>query len=720
MKIVYRVENLDCPHCAAEIEKKIQGMEGISSASLSLAAGTLHLEAESEDGLLEKIQAAADSIEDGVIISEKRHRKSSHAHSHCECGSCHDHHDHTHHEEQHGHSHGNTGKCEIVILAVGAGLFLLGMLAEFLIPVPHLSKALLLAAYLIMGWEVLWSSVKSIGKGQIFDENFLMSVATIGALCIGYWEEAAGVMLFFRIGELFEHIAVERSRKSVMEAIDLRPETVLRLQGDATETIPAEEISVGDMLLVRAGDRIPVDGIIRKGESSLDTSAMTGESVPVNVRTGDQVMSGCINVSGVLEMEATAALEDSMVTRILDSVENAAAGKPKIDRFITRFARIYTPIVVGIAVLTAIVPSLITGEWGHWIYTALNFLMISCPCALVLSVPLAFFSGIGAGSRKGILFKDGISLEVLTKIRAVVMDKTGTLTNGSFSVKSVHAVDCSMQELLKVCAACESASSHPIAKSILEYAAQEQIEFRPAQEVREIAGKGILAVYGGKQIVCGNAAFLEECGISVCDPKLSGTQVHVAADGKYLGCLILSDLPKQNAGDVVAAMKKKGLYTVMLTGDSADHAKEIAAQLQIDETHAGLLPTDKPEYMQKIRKEHGSVLFVGDGINDAPVLSGADVGAAMGSGADAAMEAADVVFLTSDPQAILTSIDIAECVNRTSRFNIAFALAVKFLIMILGFAGFANMWLSIFADTGVTVLCVLFVIWNVHFRYRKC
>ena len=707
MKIVYEIENLDCPHCAGVIEEKIQNMEGVQSASLSLPTKKLHILAEHADGLLERIQQIADSVEEGVIFRESggySHPAHDHAHEHC--------HDHSH------DSHAE-GRGEVVRLAVGAVLFVFGLLAEHLLPVLFLSRILLLAAYLIMGWEVLCSSVKSIGKGQIFDENFLMSIASIGALCVGHWEEAAGVMLFFRIGELFEHIAVERSRKSVMEAIDMRPETAQRITEHGTETVSAEEIAAGDRIMVRAGDRIPVDGIVKKGESTLDTSAMTGESVPVSVKTGDAVMSGCVNLSGVLELEVTAELHDSMVSRILESVENAAAGKPKLDRFITRFARIYTPAVVLTAILTAIVPSLLTGEWEKWLYTALNFLMISCPCALVLSVPLAFFSGIGAGSRKGILFKDGISLEVLTKIRAVVMDKTGTLTNGSFSVRSVYTNACTKSELLAVCAACEQDSTHPIAQSILAHAAAQGISAERTQDVQEIAGKGVLCTIRGKRILCGSRKLLTEQGITVPECAESGTQVHAAADGRYLGCLVLSDQPKPHAAAAVRAMQERGLHTVMLTGDSPEHAQEIAAELGIPEVHAGLLPTEKPEFMEKIRKTHGGVLFVGDGINDAPVLSGADVGAAMGSGADAAMEAADVVFLSSDPQSILTALHIAERVNRTAKISIIFALAVKFLIMILGFAGFANMWLSIFADTGVTMLCVLYVIANVHLYYRK-
>ncbi len=695
MKVIYEIENLDCPHCAAEIERAIGKLEGIRNVSLSLPTKQLHLDAAETDGLLDRIQKTADAIEDGVIFRERTAQKHHHAHLH-------DHH-----------------KKEFLLLGMGVLLFLVGIAAELFLQQEIISKVFLLIAYLVMGWEVLLNSIKSIGKGQIFDENFLMSVATIGALAIGCWEEAAGVMLFFRIGELFEHLAVNRSRKAVMDAIDLRPETALRKNGTQFETIPAQEIRIGDTLLVRAGDRIPVDGVVTKGESALDTSAMTGEPVPLQVSEGDTVMSGCINLSGVLELRASATLQNSMVSRILESVESAAAGKPKIDRFITRFARIYTPIVVAVALLTAIVPSLVTGNWSHWIYTALNFLMISCPCALVLSVPLAFFSGIGAGSTMGILFKDGISLEVLSNIKAVVMDKTGTLTNGRFSVRTVETNHCDMTELIAACVSCEASSAHPIAKSILEFAAENEIPVVPANDIYEIAGKGITGNWNGRKIVCGNAKLLTEMGISVPEVSATGTHVHTAADGTYLGCIVLADLPKPNAASAVKGMRERGLHTVMLTGDHEVNANEISGLLGIAETHAGLLPTEKPEYMEKIRKEHGGVLFVGDGINDAPVLSGADVGAAMGSGADAAMEAADVVFLSSDPEAILTSIEIAERVNSTAKITVAFALGVKLLIMLLGFAGFANMWLSIFADTGVTVLCVLYVIARVHLFYQR-
>ena len=728
MKAVYTVENIDCPNCAAKIERAIAALDEVEEASLSYAQGLLHVTAKSTDGLLEKIQAASDSVEEGAVFAERRkihpHSHVSHHGHEVACRMCDGDHqtEHRAHSQTHSHSHEDTHKltAEHWTLLIGAALFLFGLALHVAHFEPdYLSKGLLLLAYLVMGGGVLLAAGKNILKGQIFDENFLMTVATIGALCIGSWEEAAGVMLFYRIGELFEHLAVERSRKSVMDAIDMRPETVQLCNVDgSTETIPAEYVQPGDRILVRAGDRVPVDGIILKGESTLDTAAMTGEPVPVPVRVGDAVMSGCINQSGVIELKATAALEDSMVQRILDSVENAAAGKPKLDRFITRFARIYTPIVVGVALLTAIVPSLITGNWSYWVYAALNFLMISCPCALVLSVPLAFFSGIGAGSAKGVLFKDGLSLEALDKVQAVVMDKTGTLTEGSFSITAAHS-ESGMENLVRYAAALESYSLHPVAKSILAYAQAQEIAYEQARDIKEIAGKGITGELDGHRIACGNDKLMAMLGVVPPEPPHAGTCVYVTIDEQYFGYLVLSDTVKPHAKETVAAMHDRGLYTVMLTGDSEAHTKAVAKELGIDEMHANLLPDDKPKHMENVRQERGAVLFIGDGINDAPVISGADVGAAMGSGADAAMEAADVVLLGSDPQSILTALHIADRVNKTAKFCIVFALAVKIAVMLAAFFGFANMWVSVFADTGVTILCVLIVLWRVHFYYRR-
>ncbi len=696
IKFVYDVKNIDCAACATKIEHAIRQMNGILSANLSYASGQLHMITDLTDGdmLLEQIRQTTDHITEGVIYTPRQAGKKKT-------------------EETENHS-------ELIVFAIGAVLFLIGILISWLSGSKPLSWIFLTGAYLLMGWEILLNSVKNLRKGQIFDENFLMSIATIGAMAIGEPAEAAGVMLFYRLGELFEHFAVEKSRKSVMNAIDMRPETVQKIFSRTDiRTIPAETVQAGDLLLVRAGDRIPVDGIIKKGKSSLDTSAMTGESVPVEVHPGDSVMSGCINLNGVLELEASANLQNSLVSRVLDSVENAAAGKPKIDRFITRFARIYTPVVVGIAVLTAVIPSVITGNWSHWIYTALNFLMISCPCALVLSVPLAFFSGIGAGSEKGILFKEGISLEALVNIKAVVMDKTGTLTKGNFTVTQAETVHCKTEELFRICAACESYSSHPTAKSILAYMQEQQIDYPDAKQVRELAGRGIMGIVNGMQVACGNEKLMQELDVSYPEEAVDGTCVYVAVDGKYYGRLVLSDAPKEHAEETISELNRRGIYTVMLTGDSPAHTESIAEQLHVQEAHAGLLPTEKPVWLQKIRDAHGAVMFVGDGINDAPVLSGADVGAAMGSGADAAMEAADLVLMHSDPQNIVTAMEIAQRVNQTARLCIFIAMAVKLIIMLLGFAGFANMWLSVFADTGVTILCILIVLFRIYFYYKK-
>lgn len=569
----------------------------------------------------------------------------------------------------------------------------------------------LIIGYLILGKDVLITAAKNIGKGHVFDENFLMGVATIAAIVIGDYKEAVGVMLFYRVGELFEDIAVARSRSQIMEAVDLRPEIVNLVGQDGTiREIPAEEAKVGDVLLVRAGDRIPLEGVVLEGESRLDTSPVTGEPVPVAVVPGSSVTSGCVNLSGVLKMRAEKVLEDSMVTRILNSVENAAASKPKIDRFITRFSKVYTPVVVALAVATAIIPSILTGDWNYWIYTAITFLVISCPCALVLSVPLAFFSGIGAGSKKGILFKGGVAIEALQNVKAVVMDKTGTITKGNFVVQEiVPAGSYSQDELLKTAASCEEASSHPIAVSIMAAANERRLSVEHAKQVKEISGNGILAELSEGTVLCGNRRLLEQnqVDLSAYQPKAYGTEVLLAVDGVYAGYLVISDTVKEDASQAVAAMKQQNIRTVMLTGDAKENAQAVAEKIGIDEVHAKLLPQDKVTELQKIRQKQGSVMFVGDGINDAPVLAGADVGAAMGSGADAAIEAADVVFMTSSMEAIPQSLKIARATGRIAKQNVAFALVIKALVMVFGLLGLANMWMAVFADTGVAVICIL-------------
>ena len=632
-------------------------------------------------------------------------------HSHCSCGHHHDHHDH-HDHDCHcgcGHEHiSHENHYEKLQLGVGVILFLLGILMEQRFPT--LSIVCFVITYALLGSEILIQAGKSLTKGHVLDENFLMGIATIAAFIIGAYGEAVGVMLFFRVGEFFEHTAVKKSRKQIMEAVDMRPETVHLIQGEEVHTIPAEEAKVGDVVLVKPGDRIPLDGVVVHGESRIDTAPVTGEPVPVKVREGDSVISGCVNASGALQVRVEKMLEDSMVSRILHAVENAAAGKPKMDRFITRFARVYTPFVVALALATAIIPSIITGDWKFWIYTAITFLVISCPCALVLSVPLAFFSGIGAGSKRNILFKGGVALETLNQIKAVVLDKTGTITKGEFEVQECVAYkDYNEQMILTMAACAEMDSTHPIGCSIVAKAKEQNLDLERPKMVEEISGKGICAVIGGVEVLCGNRQLMDLYQIHIKEQEttLYGTEVFVAIDGEPAGHIIIADTVKTESEKSITKLKKNGLKTVMLTGDTVSCAETIAKQTGIEEYYAKLLPEDKVEKLEKIREQYGPVLFVGDGINDAPVLAGADVGAAMGSGADAAIEAADVVFMTSSVEAIPEAITLAKETNRIAVQNVVFALATKAAVMILGLFGFANMWLAVFADTGVAMLCVL-------------
>ena len=643
------------------------------------------------------------------------HHHEEHDHD-CGCGHHHheehDHECHCGHDHDcscgHDHSHGGESPRPLII---GAALFAAGLLLA------HTGNTLVsllicLAAYVLLGKDVISTAVRNLTKGHVFDENFLMSIATIGAFFIGEYPEAVGVMLFYRVGEYFEHKAVERSRSQIMEAVDLRPEVVQLLKGDTVTEIPAAEAIVGDRLLVRPGDRIPLDGTVVEGYSRIDTAPITGEPVPVRVAPGDKLISGCINTVGQLTMEVEKPLAESMVTRILDSVESAAASKPKIDRFITRFARIYTPIVVFSALAVAVIPSLVTGNWGYWVYTALTFLVMSCPCALVLSVPLAFFAGIGAGSKKGILFKGGTSIEAMSKVKAVVMDKTGTLTRGEFKLQTLVGG----MPLLQVCASCEQNSTHPIAVSIVSAAKEKKVELIQPEKVLELPGKGIHAYLQGNDVLCGSAQLLRERGVDFQEEKGPGTKVFVSVNGVYQGFLVIDDTLKPGSEPAVRQLRADGIATVMLTGDSENSARAVASAVGITEVYAGLLPQQKLERLQAIRTETGAAMFVGDGINDAPVLAGADVGAAMGSGADAAIEAADVVFMTSDPEAIPQSLAIARETNKIAWQNVIFALTVKLIVMVLGLMGYASMWLAVFADSGVAMLCVLN---SIRMLYRK-
>ena len=686
---IYMLENLGCAHCAAKMEEKILAISGVSEASITYTTKQLRVTAENPDAYLDEIQKICSSIESQVkVVPREIKVKSAGAETKIEKKK-------------------NWGDLPVII--VGALLFITGNVLHHLsMEMPSL--LIFVVAYLVLGGKILMEAVRNISRGQIFDENFLMCIATIGAFVIQEYPEAVGVMLFYRIGEYFEEKAVERSRSQIMEAVDLRPETVHLMVGEEAVEIAAEEAKVGDVLLIRPGDRVPLDGVVVSGESRIDTSPITGEPVPVAVKMGSKLTSGCVNTSGQLMMRVEKPLSESMVTRILDSVENAAASKPKLDRFITRFAKVYTPIVIFLAVATAIIPSIATGDWNYWVYTALTFLVMSCPCALVLSVPLAFFSGIGAGSKQGILFKGGASLEFLSKIGAVIMDKTGTVTEGNFQVqKIVTTWKYSENELLRICASCEQRSTHPIAESIVKAAHERDFYLDRPVMLKEIAGRGVSAFLPQGRVYCGNKKLLEENGIfvSVNEEELHGTVVFVGIDGRFAGYFVISDTVKKDAKSAMTHLKEMGLGTVMLTGDEKISAEAVAEEVGIEKVYAKLLPQEKLETLQKLREEYGSVMFVGDGINDAPVLAGADVGAAMGSGADAAIEAADAVFMTSSVESIPEAVRIAKDTNRIAIQNVVFALAVKIFVMILGLMDFANMWMAVFADTGVAMICVM-------------
>lgn len=684
---VFIVEKLGCAHCAGKMEEQVSHLPGVEAVNLTFATKQLRVWSDDAKALLPQIQDICTSIEPDVkvVIREDTVRAQKEAKNNSEDNR------------------------EYLELGIGIVLFIAGKIFESSKPV--YSTACFLLAYLILGIKIVWTALRNISKGQVFDENFLMSIATIGAFGIGEYAEAVGVMLFYRIGELFEEKAVERSRSQIMDVIDMRPEVVnlVNEHGDVS-VIDAEEAEIGDILLVRPGDRIPLDGVITDGETMIDTSPVTGEPVPISGFEGTEVISGCLNTSGVIKIRVEKVLEESMVTRIMDSVENAAASKPKMDRFITRFSRVYTPFVVFMALATAIIPSIITGNWTHWVYTALTFLVISCPCALVLSVPLAFFSGIGAGSKIGILFKGGAALETLKDITSVVMDKTGTITKGNFKVQDVVTFgDVTRNELLSLAASCEESSTHPIAKSIMEAAKEENISYKTAESAKEIAGHGSVIKLDGSEVLAGNKKLMNQYHIAgeYKETTSYGTEVFLAKDGVLIGAVVIADTLKDDAKSAIASLKAQKLHTVMLTGDSESAANAIAEETGIDEVYSKLLPDEKLLKLQEQRTKHGAVMFVGDGINDAPVLAGADCGAAMGSGADAAIEAADVVFMTSSVEAIPQSIAIGKKASRIAWQNVVFALVVKALVMILGLLGFANMWMAVFADTGVAMLCVL-------------
>ena len=581
--------------------------------------------------------------------------------------------------------------------------------AAMLLPAEGLlALAVFLVPYVIIGYDVLWGALRNILRGQVFDEKFLMAIATVGAFLIRDYKEACAVMLFYQVGEFFQSIAVGKSRRSIAALMDIRPDyAVVKRGGEELEVSP-EEVAIGETIIVRPGEKIPLDGEIIFGSTAVNTAALTGESLPQDKAEGDKVISGSINLTGAIEVRAESVYEESTVAKILELVENSSEKKARAENFITRFARFYTPCVVIGALLLALVPSLITGNWAEWVNRALIFLVVSCPCALVVSVPLTFFGGIGGASREGVLIKGANYLEALAGVDTVVFDKTGTLTKGSFKVTEIFAKDVSEAELLALAAAAESFSSHPVARSIVA-ACGEKTDKNRIGSVRELAGMGIEAEIDGEKYSLGNLALMEKAAAKAEKCELAGTAVYIAKGAEYLGYILINDEVKPQAKKALKALKSLGVKkTVMLTGDSESVAKNVCAELGIDEFRAGLLPANKVDEVEKLLSEGARLAFVGDGINDAPVLSRADVGIAMGAlGSDAAIESADIVLMDDNPEKIALAIKTSRKTMRIVRENIAFALGVKGIILVLGALGFANMWIAVFGDVGVMVIAIL-------------
>ena len=695
------LKDLNCANCAAKIEDRIRKMDVVETANFTIATHQLKLTGSWEDreALKRDIQDICDAIEEGVTVADYE-RKSKAA------------------VEEQGHDHDHGSEAVTIAVIVAGLLFMIYEALTSFVPSIGLPESIetpiYYIAYILLAFPVLRIAGRNILKGQVFDENFLMSIATLGAIAIDALPEAVGVILFYRIGEFFEHKATDRSRTEIMNAVDMRPQEVRVVDtccGGEIVVMAPEKVEVGWTIEVRPGDLIPLDGTVLEGETRVNTAPVTGEPVPVRAVPGTQLMSGCINESGRITMRVDKVLEESMVTKILDAVENAASSKPKIDRFITRFARVYTPIVVALALAVAIIPSLITGEWHKWIYTALTFLVISCPCALVLSVPLAFFSGIGNASKHGILLKGGRVIEALAGVKAVALDKTGTITSGEFKVHNVETVGShvSSGQLLSMAAAIEAVSTHPIATSIVSEAKEQGLVVEPSDFVQELAGEGMVGMTDGQQVLVGNRRLMERYNVQGYPTEAAeyGTEVLVAEGNTYLGRIIIADEARPDSAEAIADLNGQDIKTVMLTGDAEASANYIAKETGVSAVRAQLLPQDKLSVVQDIRSEYGPTMFVGDGINDAPVLAGADVGGAMGSGADAAIEAADVVFMRPSLTAIAHILDLSKATLRVAWQNVVFAIAVKILIMALGLMGYASMWWAVFGDTGVSILCIL-------------
>ena len=696
---VYLLKGLDCPNCSAKIEKEVGELDGVTSSTVNLMNQTLTVQAGTSvaASLLDTVTTIVHSHEPDVEVSEKQLEATAPVK-----------------KDEKAAVYNDEDKKRTIRLAVGAVVYAIGMALTVFAKLPTLAElAFLIVAYVILGWDVVWQAVKNITRGQVFDEHFLMSVSTIGAFAIGEYPEAVAVMLFYQVGEFFQSLAVKRSRKSISDLMDIRPDSATVKRNGVLQVVSPESVAVGEIIVVKPGEKIPLDGIVVDGESMLDTKALTGESVPRSIRKGDEALSGCINQSGLLTLKVTKSFGESTVSKITDLVENASARKAPTENFITTFARYYTPVVVGMAAVLAIIPPLVLGGgWSEWLRRGFVFLIVSCPCALVISIPLTFFGGIGAASKRGVLVKGSNYLEALNKVSVVVFDKTGTLTKGVFEVANIiPAAGYQKEQVLEYAAQAESYSNHPIAKSILATYGK-PIDQKQFSDFEEISGHGISVMVQGKKVLAGNSKLMESEKIAYAACDAAGTKFYVAADGSYVGCILIADEVKPDSKCAIAELKKIGVEkTVMLTGDDERIGKSVADELGLDAYYAQLLPDQKVEKLEMLdkQKRQGSKLaFVGDGINDAPVLARADVGIAMGGlGSDAAIEAADVVLMTDEPSKLVEAIDVAKATKRIVMQNIVIALGIKSVFLVLGALGMAGMWEAVFGDVGVTIIAVL-------------
>ena len=723
MEIKLVLSGLNCANCANKIETKVNKINGIENASLNFSTTVLTVKINKEEeknNIVNEIKSIVKKLEPHVKVIEKSDNKDIKVNkSECTSSCCTNSHEHeSNNEEHHGHTHEFKENNGFLGYAKDNLLLIIGTIV-YIIALAYKSNDNLLsfilfgASYLIIGGEVILNAIKNIIRGEIFDENFLMSIATIGAFFIGEYPEAVAVMLFYQIGEVFQGYAVNKSRKSISSLMNIRADHANVLRDDKEIRVSPEDVSIGEFIIVKPGERVPLDGTILEGTSFIDTSALTGESVPREVTTGNEILSGSINNNGVLKVKVDKEYGESTVARILELVENASNKKAPTEKFITKFAKVYTPIVVAIAVLVAIIPPIIIKDatFSEWIYKALSILVVSCPCALVVSIPLGFFSGIGAASKKGILVKGGNYLEALRDSEIVVFDKTGTLTKGIFEVTEINSINMSKEELLEITAMGESLSNHPIAMSIAN-AYGKEVNKDEIKDYKEISGHGIEVTIRENDVLLGNSKLMKSNNIDYNDIDSIGTIVHVAINGEYKGNIVISDEIKENVKEALTELKEVGIKkTIMLTGDNKNVADKVAMDIGIDEVYSELLPGDKVSKIEEIlnkKTSKGKVLFVGDGINDAPVLARADIGVAMGGiGSDAAIEAADVVLMKDKIEEISEAIRVSRRTNMILWQNIIFSLGVKIIVMLLVILGLTNMWAAVFADVGVTLIAVL-------------